>query len=135
MIDPLTPHEHARGFAAQYAGVFSTLIAYLEIRASDAGEAARAEFAILLHECPPIPTYSEYRQEHFRRAGLPDAQTRERVLLDGAVRGLNTRVASRLLFTDDREANALHAYANALVAFIRGEGEFPGLDPSHVVRP
>lgn len=127
MIDAVTPPEHARGFAAEYAGVFSTLIAYLEIRASDAGEAARAEFETLLRQRPSLPTYSEYRRERARSAGLPDGQTRERVLLDGAVRGLNHRVASGLLYTDECEAAALHTYASALVAFIRGEGEFPGL--------
>jgi hypothetical protein len=38
--------------------------------------------------------------------------------------------------TDDIEARALHAYVGSLVAFIRGEGEFPGLlDLSQAVHP
>lgn len=125
--DRLMPQEHARGFAAQYAGVFSTLTAYLDVRAGDAGEEVRKGCETLLRQCGPIPTYSEYRRQHAVRAGLPDAQTRERVLLDGAVRGLNARVASGLLFTDRDEAVALYAYTHALAAFIRGEGDFPGL--------
>ncbi|MBI4450028.1 hypothetical protein HY634_03135 [Candidatus Uhrbacteria bacterium] len=126
-IAALTPQEHARGFAAQYAGVFATLIAYLEIRTSDAGDEARTEFEALLRQGPPLPTYSEYRRQHHGGAGLPDKQTRERVLLDGAVRGLNARVASGHLLTNDTEAAELYAYTCALAASIRGEGDFPGL--------
>ncbi len=131
----LMPQEHTRGFAAQYAGVFATLTAYLDVRAGDAGEEVRKGCEALLRQCDPIPTYSEYRRQHAARMGLPDGQTRERVLLDGAVRGLNARVASGVLFTDHAEAVTLCTYTHALAAFIRGEGEFPGLlDPVREVQ-
>ena len=132
----LTPAEQARGFAAQYAGVFSALTVYLEVRTGDDNAAVCEDLAELVRQHAPIPTYSEYRRKHRLQSGLPDAQTRERVLLDGAVRGLNARIASGLLFTDDCEARALFEYVGALVAFIRGEDEFPGLlDPQQGARP